>query len=102
MATSKFYKLTKTSEAEDPLIPGNVEVGAVYYGITNTAPEEGRAFQLLPVSTRPGQRGFRTSVVQNVIDANNFETFNSFYRLEEITRADIPVEQAPVLMNTIH
>jgi hypothetical protein len=65
-------KLEKLNELPDARHPNNIEVGRVVEGEFNDEPQVGECFWV--------GAHWRTSVVQEVIDANTFRTYNSIYR----------------------
>lgn len=86
----RFLKLTKLAEAPDPKHPQNIPVGNTYYGTNNEDPKEGEMFYLYGISYQQGQRGLRTSVVQEIVSENTFRTYNSIYQWEVVAENDIP------------
>lgn len=71
-----IVKLTKLKESENPLHPNNIEVGYEKVGKFFDEPTVGQSFYV--------GWGWRTSTVQEIIDANTFRTHNSIYRYEII------------------
>jgi hypothetical protein len=65
-------KLKKQNELPNARHPNNIEIGHVVEGEFNAEPKVGESFWV-------GVR-WRTSVVQEIIDANIFRTYNSIYR----------------------
>lgn len=68
-------KLTKLKELPDALHPNNIEEGFEKIGKMSQPPEVGHPFWI---------DNFRTSTVQNIIDENTFETYNSIYHWEKL------------------
>lgn len=65
-------RLEKLRETENPYAPNNIETGFVKEGELMDVPVVGEPFWV--------GRSFRTSIVQEIIDAHTFRTFNSVYR----------------------
>lgn len=82
-------KLTKLSEAPDPLHPNNIKkgecrIGFIYEG---QKPTVGKSFVLHSVIEKNGTpvhpgHWFYTSEVMEIIDDNTFQTLNSIYKIE--------------------
>lgn len=82
-------KLTKLSEAPDPLHPNNIKEGEYRIGYIpeGHTPQIGKSFMLPSViningdAVHPGHC-FITSEVQEIIDSLTFRTLNSVYKIE--------------------
>jgi len=65
-------KLEKLNELPDAKHPNNIDVGHVVEGEFNAEPNVGECFWVGDY--------WRTSAVQEIIDANTFRTYNSIYK----------------------
>ena len=79
---NKRFKVTITKLKNRPDATGNpnpdIAEGSVYTGETSEKPIVGKIFYL---DIYPN-RWFHTSVVEEVIDENNFKTMNSYYHIK--------------------
>jgi hypothetical protein len=90
MSDTKYVKLVKVRELDTALHPNNQPVGKTNYGLFMDKPEFGFGFLLGAVSMQPGQRGYITSSVREVVNDHTFRTWNSEYNWEFIERDAIP------------
>lgn len=75
----RAIKLTKHSELEDAVHPGNIDEGCVVIGEFMHEPEVGYGFWV-----RRENDHWRTSVVTEIINDNMFKTLNSIYVWEDV------------------
>jgi len=69
-----MVRLTKISESNNPLYPGNIADGHIEEGEFIAAPKVGESFWV--------GLGWRTSTVQEILPDNKFRTHNSIYKFE--------------------
>ncbi len=71
--------IRKLSESENPKHPKNIETGAIYKGSFTAFPCLGERFCIGGISQEYNERGFSTSLVQEILSQDTFRTFNSIY-----------------------
>lgn len=80
----KRVKLVKIQELEKAKHPNNIPINYEKDGFLIEEPIINQCFWLY--TDKWSREGFRTSVVQKIIDKDTFETYNSIYK---IIREDI-------------
>lgn len=91
----RIVKVVKLEETENPSHPHNILVGSEHRGFFIDEPKIGEGFAINPVTLRPGERGFITSTVQEILSEDTFRTHNSIYRwsFEESAEEDLDSEE---------
>jgi hypothetical protein len=78
--TTQYVKVTKLRDCDDPFKANHIAPGYERTGILLEPPKVGECFWV--------GSGWRTSVVQEIIDEKTFRTYNSIYTWEIIPPSD--------------